>query len=608
MSSWTEPAMISEVELTNFRKFEDHTLELQKSTVLVGANNAGKSTSVEALRISSFVANRYRSLTYQRVPSWLTGPVGSRGVTPSLRDLTTDLENVFSTGSDPPARIRVKFDGGGEIATYIGPKQQLFSVITDQSGACVTSRAAAHHVEVSTIAVLPQIGPLQRAERRLEYQTVQRGMDSRLSSTHFRNQLVHLRDEYFARFKEVAEDTWPSLHVIDLIAPPPYEDGTISLLVRDGNHHAEVGQMGHGLQMWLQTVWFLVRHEGAPTIVLDEPDVYLHADLQRRLVRLLRQRHQQVVVATHSTEIIAESKPSSIVVVDASAKRSRRMTDISGVQAAIEGVGSSQNLHLLRLANAKRALFVEGKDIAMLKWMHDAANDETEGLGVVPLLEIGGWSGWPKAQGAAAFLRNTAGEAIASYCILDSDYHSPREVLDRLDEAARAGPRTWVLQRKELENYLLDPRLIAAAIADYLWLETEDADEIAIHAAAELERACAEALDDVRDQYATSFQTRGVVAGTASKQARRYVAQRVEEPDGLVSIVPGKAITKHMSRWAQNEYQASIGSTALAQAITRGHLPSELREGLTAIERRIEFPTWFTDRWAERAVQFEGGA
>jgi hypothetical protein len=38
---------------------------------------------------------------------------------------------------------------------------------------------------------------------------------------------------------------------------------------------ADGSQMGHGLQMWLQTMWFLARVGYAACAILDEPDVYM---------------------------------------------------------------------------------------------------------------------------------------------------------------------------------------------------------------------------------------------------------------------------------------------------------------------------------------------
>lgn len=70
--------------------------------------------------------------------------------------------------------------------------------------------------------------------------------------------------------------------------------------------------MGHGLQMWLQIVWFLARAARNATVVLDEPDVYMHPDLQRRLLTLVRNRFAQLLIATHSIEIVSDVDSRSI--------------------------------------------------------------------------------------------------------------------------------------------------------------------------------------------------------------------------------------------------------------------------------------------------------
>src|SRR5262245_37367385 len=94
--------------------------------------------------------------------------------------------------------------------------------------------------------------------------------------------------------------------------------------------------MGHGVQMWLQTMWFLIRSKGTETVVLDEPDVYMHADLQRKLIRYIRARFTQVIVTTHSSEIM----------------ESRHADNLPAVQAVLANLGSAQNVHLARLATA----------------------------------------------------------------------------------------------------------------------------------------------------------------------------------------------------------------------------------------------------------------
>ena len=48
-------------------------------------------------------------------------------------------------------------------------------------------------------------------------------------------------------------------------------------------------------------------------------------------------------------------------------------------------------------------------------------------LDTIPNMTIGGWNGWPYAVGSAMLLRNSGGEAITTYCVLDADYFSEEE-------------------------------------------------------------------------------------------------------------------------------------------------------------------------------------
>src|SRR5438105_5668808 len=144
---------------------------------------------------------------------------------------------------------------------------------------------------------------------------VRRNESSPLFSKHFRNQLW-VYGNRFRTFKAIVEETWPGVQVHELSSPKYMPGDPLSLNVRNEDFVAEVASMGHGLQMWLQTMWFLARSASFPTVILDEPDVYMHADLQRKLIRLLQTRHPQVIVATHSVEIMSEVEPESILVVD----------------------------------------------------------------------------------------------------------------------------------------------------------------------------------------------------------------------------------------------------------------------------------------------------
>jgi len=75
--------MLLELRLKNFRSFEDHVVPLRPTTLVVGRNNAGKSSLVEALRLLSLVTTRFRALGYHEGPVW--GGIPKRDYGVSLR-------------------------------------------------------------------------------------------------------------------------------------------------------------------------------------------------------------------------------------------------------------------------------------------------------------------------------------------------------------------------------------------------------------------------------------------------------------------------------------------------------------------------------------------
>jgi energy-coupling factor transporter ATP-binding protein EcfA2 len=114
-------------------------------------------------------------------------------------------------------------------------------------------------------------------------------------------------------------------------------------------------------------MWFLARSKDEDTVILDEPDVYMHADLQRRLIRIVRSRNPQLIVATHSIEIMAEVEPDEILVIDQGRREARFADSLPAVQRVIDQIGGVHNLNLARLSTSRKCLLLEGKDIEILK-------------------------------------------------------------------------------------------------------------------------------------------------------------------------------------------------------------------------------------------------
>jgi hypothetical protein len=492
---------------------------------------------------------------------------------------------------EPPARIDAAFTNGSSITIYIGPENGTHAIIRDRNGALVANRQAAYRLDLSSIATQPQVGPVLREERLLTEETVRRNLSSTLAPTHFRNQLYLVYEDY-KEFCATAADTWPHFAVDDLIleGESTDPDRILRLLVRNGRFVGELALMGHGLQMWLQTVWFLVRSRDSTTVILDEPDVYMHPDLQHRLIRFLKGRHPQLIVATHSADILSEVDASSILVVDATRSESTFANTPAGVQHVIDQMGGIHNLQLARLAAAKRCLLVEGKDISFLKHFQDTMFPQAmEPIDTIPGLSIGGWGGWSYAVGSSMMLKNAAGEHVRAYCILDSDFHCPELIAEREAEAVEKGVDLLIWPRKEIENYLLIPTLIHRVIVQRIAARTvppsvaevsEKLDEIALGM-----------HDHVVDQFAKEYyerdRSRGVPA--ANQSARDYLEPIWTTPEGRLARVPGKRLLSEMSAWSQEEFGVSFGPATLAGEIRIDELHDDVKRVLRSIEKNEPF-------------------
>src|SRR6266436_9023951 len=97
--------MLTKLILRNFRGFERHELSLREMTIVVGRNNAGKSTVVEALRLISLVVTRFRRLAFHPGPDWCPAGRASFGVRPSLSNTEINFLGMFNHYNDPHAVI-----------------------------------------------------------------------------------------------------------------------------------------------------------------------------------------------------------------------------------------------------------------------------------------------------------------------------------------------------------------------------------------------------------------------------------------------------------------------------------------------------------------------
>lgn len=321
--------VLSRLRLVNYRSFRDFTVTFPRTSILVGPNNAGKSTILTALRLVDAmlrVAHARRAngrAVHRNIGYWAQEvPLDDF---PSLRE---SLRHEFHPNE---VRIEVTWASGNRlIAVWPAPDDDGTElaghfILLNHDGSQPASPGDAR-LAFPRFGVVPILSPLEHTEQLLSPEYVKRNESSRLASRHFRNQLHLLQSAGLLEdFKDSAEPWLSGMSMGELTSHPGDDGPELDLYLKeDGSRFArEVIWAGDGIQVWLQILLHLYRFREFAVIVLDEPDVYLHADLQRRLTRLLEAMQAQTVVATHSAEVIAGAPKSSVVWVEKSRRRAQ---------------------------------------------------------------------------------------------------------------------------------------------------------------------------------------------------------------------------------------------------------------------------------------------
>jgi ABC-type multidrug transport system ATPase subunit len=499
--------MLKSLELRNFRGFKEHRVEFSSFSLLIGQNNAGKTTIIEALRIISLAQVKASSANFVMAPesidSEVTGPV----FRVSLSAIGFEYESVHHRyESDSPAVIIAKLTNNCSVTVVIGDDPAaVFCQLAEPGSKKVNNRNLSSNPKFGQILVMPPIGHLLVHEPPISDDYLRKNTVGYRAHRHLRNHMQKNPLE-FLTFKSVIEDSWTSLQFGNMSLVTREEGSEYQVSVRDGPFVSEIGMQGSGLQAWAQIVWFLARSPKSSIIVLDEPDVYLHADLQRKLLKILGSLHfQQNIIATHSIEMISDVQCGEIILIKKRDRVSRPLSSMDEMQSAIESIGTVHNLQLSKLANSGSVLFLEGKDKSFLSEIAYKMGPRIfDRLSAIPSFPVGGFNNWPRAAlTAKAFHENSSGR-VKSYIILDRDYKAHQEVNSIIERAKNDNLSVICWNKKEIENYLIKAGAIARVIENSVGYAVPVNEIQSI-----IDEICEEMIGELEGQVAESIRCTG---------------------------------------------------------------------------------------------------
>ncbi|WP_083518805.1 ATP-dependent nuclease [Serinicoccus chungangensis] len=459
--------MLKQMTLTNFRAFEKFSVTFGAGAYLVGPNNAGKSTILTALRTIDVLlryaharkpegARQYENRTV------FTYPVNLRDF-PSLRD---SVRHEFG-GAE--ARLEVSWKSTASI-TVVWPEERPgsddapFFFLQRLPGMPVTTVKQARDA-FPPLGIIPVLAPIEHSEELLDEKYVRQNVTGRLSSRHFRNQLRLMKEDgSLGAFLDWAAPWMTDVSIESLEEGMNGGRYELHLFCREEESRVpkELVWAGDGIQIWLQLLYHIYRVRESSTIVLDEPEVYLHPDLQRRLVGLLESTGRQVVLATHSSEVVAEADARHIFLVDKSRRAARRPKREADLEILSQMLGTAFNVRLARALRSRGAIFVEGQDMTLLRRFAQTLGllniAHERNLTVIPLK---GYTHWGQVDAFSWLAQEMLPDALRIGVVLDRDYRTDETVSDVLASLEDKEIVAHVWRRKEIESYVVTPSVIS---------------------------------------------------------------------------------------------------------------------------------------------------
>lgn len=577
------------VDFTRFKAFKTFRLNLKHFNIMVGPNNAGKSTVLAAFRI---LAAAYRKATARR-SEVVRGPNGTvSGYKIDLSTISVAEENIFyNYNDDEKAEVVFSLSNGNSLTLYF-PEPGVCFLLPDAQGRSFSEPSTFRRQFNCPIGFVPILGPVEHNEPLFEKDAARLALFNYRAARNFRNIWHHYPDR-FDEFREALKRTWPGMDIQKPEIDRSHERPRLHMYCPEDRIPRELCWSGFGFQVWCQMLTHIIQSQDSSIFLIDEPDIYLHAELQRQLIDILRNLGPDILLATHSTEIITEAEADDIVLINKQRSSARRLNNPTDIEQVFQALGSNINPILTQLAKTRRALFVEGKDFQIITRFAQKLNIRTvanrRDFAVIP---VEGFNP-ERIRNLKQGIETTLGGKILAGSIFDRDYRSLDECRNIMADCEAFCQFSVVHLRKEIENFLLVPEAMDRALRQRL-------DDRVRRGGLSV------AFEPIAQQALDSFASskKAYVASQFASEARRFsrasspqihetsIMERalaeVEDAwltfEGRTSIIPGKDAIADFNRVAQDTYRVSVTPTAIVEAMLAGDVPEDMRKLIQAID------------------------
>jgi septation ring formation regulator EzrA len=203
---------------------------------------------------------------------------------------------------------------------------------------------------------------------------------------------------------------------------------------------------------------------------------------------------------------------------------------------------------------------------------------------------VGGFSQWSKIEDAAWTFENILRAEMDLAALFDHDYRCPEEIQDFLERIRRSVSRCYMLQRKELENYLLQPAAITRAISHRLEQRGRDRSVLDERNVRELLENLTDTLENeisaqVYAHKLRYYEKSGRDRSTVLQESFAWFRERWGVLETRLCLVPGKAVLSSLNHQLQLDHHINVTHATIVAAMTGQDVPEDLKEILEVFEQ-----------------------
>ena len=361
------------VEIESFKGFgEKQRIELDHPAVLIGPNNCGKTTAIQAIALWSQAVKTWFDAKGQSPPKERTATSLNR-----LNILSVPVQrtryfwhntvvrsgnrNIFvliTVGfqhENEVVPVTMRFRNQGDELVYCAPDEETLA------GPKVIEAAAKLDVEL----LYPMSG-LETEESILQPGRIDVLLGQGQTAQVLRNLCLLVFKSTPDGWQEI-QRLMDRLFAVELGDPTETARGSIHLFYRQAQvkEPLDVSLAGLGLQQMLLIFAYLYSHRGS-VLLIDEPDAHLEILRQRQVYVLLediaRRNGSQVILVTHSEVILGEALDRNLTLL-----MGGRADDLATEKEIRDSLTLYGAEHYIRARERGYVLYVEGRtDIAIL--------------------------------------------------------------------------------------------------------------------------------------------------------------------------------------------------------------------------------------------------